>query len=388
MQTCNAIINKIKEIDWEFAEKDTKYLSHNIHRYSGKFIPQIARSVIELLTEPGEIVFDPYLGSGTTALESILLQRKSIGVDLNPLAILISEVKTSVISTERLLVFQNELISSLQKLNNSGQISIFSARYKGNIEHAEDSERYSNEWNKKWYQDHVLKQLILIYDIIESVEDTELKKIAQISFSDILRKSSNASSRFPNVMYDKNHKEKVLPFKSFIDSFNDTIEKLLKLSKEIGSVIIDNRIELCNNTALKLENNCVDAIITHPPYVAAVPYAEYGCLSLEWLGYSSKELDATITGGKRQRKDVVIRFEKDYNLMFKESFRVLKNGKYAFFMVGNPTANGNVVNLHEMTIRLARENGFEYICTETREGSNRRGNNMGTEYLEFFRKPF
>ena len=131
----------------------------------------------------------------------------------------------------------------------------------------------------------------------------------------------------------------------------------------------------------------MDAVITHPPYVAAVPYAEYGCLSLEWLGYNSKELDAEITGGKRHRKDVAIRFEQDYNLMMKEAFRVLKDGRYAFFMVGNPTANGKVVDLHEMTIRIAKESGFEYIYTATRKGSNRRGNNMGIEYLEFFRKP-
>lgn len=73
--------------------------------------------------------------------------------------------------------------------------------------------------------------------------------------------------------------------------------------------------------------------------------------------------------------------------MMKEAFRVLKDGRYAFFMVGNPTANGKVVDLHEMTIRIAKESGFEYIYTATRKGSNRRGNNMGIEYLEFFRKP-
>lgn len=116
-------------------------------------------------------------------------------------------------------------------------------------------------------------------------------------------------------MYDKNHKEKPLPMKSFIDSFVDLIDKLINTSNEIGNFNISNKVELCNNTHLPYMNNCMDAVITHPPYVAAVPYAEYGCLSLEWLGYNSKELDAEITGGKRHRKDVAIRFEQDYNLM-------------------------------------------------------------------------
>lgn len=386
MNSKEEIIKKIESIDWEFIDSNTQYLSHNIHRYSGKFIPQIAKSVIELFTEEGDTVFDPYLGSGTTALEAILSKRKSIGVDINPLAILISKVKTSIIQREKLETFRQELIASVNSVC-GGQISLFSCKYSPLIDKPEDSKRYYDEWNKKWYQEHVLRQLIMIYSVIESVDDLELKQVAQIAFSDILRKSSNASSRYPNVMYDKNHKEKPLPLKSFTDSFCDLIDKLISTSNEIKKYNISNEVELCNNTHLPYADNCMDAIITHSPYVAAVPYAEYGCLSLEWLGYNSKELDAEITGGKRHRKDVAVRFERDYNLMMEEAYRVLKGDKYAFFMVGNPTANGKVVDLHEMTVRLAKENGFEYIYTATRKGSNRRGNNMGIEYLEFFRKP-
>ena len=106
MRSREELIQAINEIDWEFNNSDTQYLSHNIHRYSGKFIPQIARSTIELMTDPEEIVLDPYLGSGTTALEAMLLGRKCIGVDLNPLAILISQVKNTVLSEEKLSQFR------------------------------------------------------------------------------------------------------------------------------------------------------------------------------------------------------------------------------------------------------------------------------------------
>ena len=163
------IIEKIKSIDWEFSEADTQYLTHNIHRYSGKFIPQIANKVIEFLTEPGDIVLDPYLGSGTTALEAMLMGRKSIGVDLNPLAILISEVKTSVIGIQILSDFRSKLISTIESAI-SGQTSIFNSY--SNCINPETSDRFSSEWNKKWYQEHVLNELIIIYDIIEKIENT------------------------------------------------------------------------------------------------------------------------------------------------------------------------------------------------------------------------
>lgn len=390
MRSREELIKAINKIDWEFKDSDTQYLSHNIHRYSGKFIPQIARTTIELLTDTGEIVLDPYLGSGTTSLEAMLLNRNCIGVDLNPLAILISQVKNTVLSEKTLSQFRQKLISSVSFLGD-GQMSLMSFYndlYKGKLDNPENSPRYHTDWNKKWYQEHVLKQLIMIYDIIEQIPEIELQRIAKVAFSDILRKSSNASSRYPNVMYDKNHKVKGLPLKSFIDSFNDVIDKLISLSKKIGNTnYYPGKIIIGNNTNLHIDDEYVDAIVTHPPYIAAVPYAEYGCLSLDWLGYNSKELDAELTGGKRHRKDVAVRFENDYSLMIKEAFRVLKHGKYAFFMVGNPTANGQVIDLHEMTIRLAEQNGFEYLCTAKRSGVNRRGNNMGIETLEFFVKP-
>ena len=379
------IVEQIQGVDWEFKDQDTQYLTHNIHRYSGKFIPQIARSVMEIISKEGDLVLDPYVGSGTTALEAMLIKRKCIGIDLNPLAILISEVKTNVLPIEKLEKFRIDIQSSLEK-NINKQAVLFDSPYYCSIEDPTQSNRMTSEWNLKWYQLDILKQLIMIDNLIESVEDPDLKKIAQVAFSSILRKSSNASSRYPNVMYDKNHKKKPLPLRSFIDSIDDVINKLKELSRDMNGEKGDITYLLDNNTNIALDDNTVDAIITHPPYVAAVPYAEYNCLSLEWFGYSSKDLDNEITGGRRHRKDVADRFRTDYEKMLEESYRVLKRGKYAFFMVGNPTANGKIVDLHEMTKELAENAGFEYVCTAERKGMNRRGNNMGAEYLEFFRK--
>lgn len=387
MKSPEELVSAVSAQDWEFANEDTQYASHNIHRYSGKFIPQIARSAIQLLSDPKELVLDPYLGSGTTALEAILLDRTCIGVDINPLAILISKVKTTVIPVKQLEEFRERLIESVNVLDGSQlSFSYHDNLYKGSLFSPEESERYTDAWNRKWYQDHVLRQLILIYDVIEGIPEKVLRNIAIVAFSDILRKSSNASSNYPNVMYDKNHPEKQLPMKSFIGSFMDIINKLIDLSHRVGDTYNKCQIALENNTRLSLCDDSVDAIVTHPPYIAAVPYAEYGSLSLEWLGYSSKELDSKLTGGKRHSKDVAVRFENDYRQMIHEAYRVLKHERYAFFMVGNPTANGQVVDLHEMTIRLAQEQGFKYLCTTVRSGMNRRGNKMGTESLVFFQK--
>ena len=246
--------------------------------------------------------------------------------------------------------------------------------------------RLEDQWNRKWYQPSVLEKLVSIYEVISSIECEQAHLIALTSFSDILRKFSNASSKYPNVMFDKNAPIKGAPFKSYISVLTKNIEALIALRKEITPQTFAPQIIQGSNLQMPLSACSIDAIITHPPYIAAVPYAEYGALSLNWLGFSTKDIDEKLTGGKRHSKNVVDRFMDDYKKFFHECHTVLKSRKYMFLMVGNPTANGSVVDLLSASLEFAKIAGFSHIKTATRKGSNRRGNKMGEEYLLFFQK--
>jgi DNA modification methylase len=87
------VLRQLQQLDWAFTDDDTTYLSHDIHPYPSKFVPQIPRNLIARLSLPGETVWDPFGGSGTTALESVLLGRQAISSDLNPLAEVIGKAK-------------------------------------------------------------------------------------------------------------------------------------------------------------------------------------------------------------------------------------------------------------------------------------------------------
>ena len=98
----------------DFTQKDTSYATHGFHKYPAKFIPQLAKRCIEENTKINEIVCDPFMGCGTTLIESLVSERKTVGVDINPVAYLISKVKTTPINPEKLKQETDKVLFDLE----------------------------------------------------------------------------------------------------------------------------------------------------------------------------------------------------------------------------------------------------------------------------------
>ena len=68
-----------------------------------KFIPQIVSRLVEKYSKKGDLVLDPFVGSGTTLLEAKVMGRNSLGLDINPVATLISQAKITPIKPSELI---------------------------------------------------------------------------------------------------------------------------------------------------------------------------------------------------------------------------------------------------------------------------------------------
>src|SRR3972149_9226291 len=91
---------------WSFADKtikDTSYITHGYYTYPAKFIPQLAARLIKEYSKEGDVIIDPFMGSGTTLVEAIVNNRVGIGTDINNIAYLLAKVKTTPIKTAELL---------------------------------------------------------------------------------------------------------------------------------------------------------------------------------------------------------------------------------------------------------------------------------------------
>ena len=95
------------DYSWSFSDKtikDTAYITHNYYTYPAKFIPQLVSRLINTYTNKYDIVVDPFMGSGTTIVESLINNRYAFGVDINEIAYLISKVKTTPIELKNLKI--------------------------------------------------------------------------------------------------------------------------------------------------------------------------------------------------------------------------------------------------------------------------------------------
>src|SRR3989338_7547204 len=91
--------NLYLETPWDFRGADTKYYTHGLHTYPAMMIPQVAARLIKENLRNGSVILDPFCGSGTVLVESMLINKESFGIDINPLTKLIAECKTTIYDT-------------------------------------------------------------------------------------------------------------------------------------------------------------------------------------------------------------------------------------------------------------------------------------------------
>lgn len=91
-------------------------LTHSYYRYPARFSPRFAEAAIVLLSKPGDIVYDPFMGGGTTLVEAMRLHRIGIGTDLNSLAVFISKAKTTILRDSDIAVLRGWVEDSQSNL--------------------------------------------------------------------------------------------------------------------------------------------------------------------------------------------------------------------------------------------------------------------------------
>lgn len=288
-----------------------QYLTHWIYPYKGKFHPQMIRALLNIIgIKPGDTVFEPFSGSGTTAVEAQLLGINFVGIDISPLCVLQGKVKTKAFfSIDKIEGIKNDIVLKLRP-------SLFSNG---------DS----------------------FYKVISRIEDDNTQdfyKLARLlAISDNARRGRQFEQSFIknlNLMIAS-----VRDYKSIQDELN----------LPLGNV------ELTVGDARKtyIKDESVDGIITSPPYSIALNYVENDAHSLADLGCDLTKTRDFFIGvrGKGQKK--IELYNEDMKGSYREMKRVLKPNKYCVIVIGNATYQTNEVKTVEFTIEYMESIGMK-----------------------------
>lgn len=168
---------------WSFAEcttKQTTAFTHGYHKYPAKFIPPLAAKLIEEYSKPGDLVGDPFMGSGTTLVEALLLMRRAVGTDINPLAWLIAKAKTTPIDPDKLAKSLAKLFVGLEVNSQGALISPLLAQVPP-LEH---------ERIDYWFTEPNRRELAVVLYLINQEPDEAVRIFFLCGFSNVLKNCS------------------------------------------------------------------------------------------------------------------------------------------------------------------------------------------------------
>jgi len=395
------ILKELKQINWNFTDAKTVFLTHGYHPYPAKFIPQIPHHLIKILSQKKDLVLDPFCGCGTTLVEASLLGRNSIGVDVNPVASLISKVKATSISPEVMDRFSSQLLACISSEINAsyGQLSVddFSINQLKSVEMGRsqkvDYSIPSFRNRDYWFQQNVLRELSIIKGNIEKIEHVDFKDFLLACLSSIIVRVSNQDSDTRYARREKNIKQ-YATFSIFKNKLQSMIDKM----KEFATKRQDVSVKVFCHDSRHLEfldEDSVDLVVTSPPYLNAWDYHLYHRFRLFWLGMDPIELKKEEIGAHLKHSyntQSIQRYSNDMKLCMNEMYRVLRNNKYVCIVIGDSIVKGEVVMTHKILVDLAEQIGFKFVTSIEREiaASSKSFNpligNIKNEYILIFEK--
>lgn len=377
--------------EWDFRDANTKEFSHGFHTYPAMMIPQVARKLIEeYCPEEGDLnlLFDPYMGSGTSLVEASIRGIKSIGTDLNPLARFMAKVKTTQIGIAEIEQVYSDIIDSMEN---------YTPQYG----------RYTYDHITKhefWYSKENLDKLSYLTEIIDNIENPDIKDFFKLSLSELIRESSytrNGEFKRYRMTEERIKTFEYDPLINLAKKLNRNIEGLKEINQinNWGTAMIEDFNSINEIPVDLIPEGSIDMVVTSPPYGdsrTTVAYGQFSRWANEWFKFeNAKNLDSVLMGGKKatsfdwksesiieelnkiksideKRYCEVMSFLDDYKKSIKHVATSIRKGGRICYVVGNRTVKEVQIPLDYFTAEMFEKEGFMHNYTFVRAIPNKR----------------
>ena len=292
----------------EFGEQPGK-LTHNVFRYPAKFHPPVARALVELASEPGDTVLDPFCGSGTTLVEALAAGRNAVGTDVDPLAAFVAGAKVKRHDLRAVDALADWLGDSLARMAEA-DVALWGP-LTDDISEA-DFRAAASELTlwipslpriEHWFRRRAVLQLAAIRRLAQGVP--EATEFATLCFASTIRNASNADPVPVSGLEVTSHMRAKEEAGRAIDPYglmSVAIKRTAKAVREFAAASEGGgaRVSVADARALTgAVTGRIDCVVTSPPYLTAVDYYRRHTLEMYWLG---------LTGTSEERLELLPRY--------------------------------------------------------------------------------
>ena len=362
--------------EWAFESvRSTEQWTHGYHRYPAKFLPDVVRKIIEEYAKGSKLIADLFAGCGTTLVEAKIHGISSVGVDINPVAQLITKVKTTPLAPDALQQAYTALVNLFDKYNES------------DFEDIKKHERIDY-----WFTPSQKAKIAFLYDKVFHLEvDDDTKDFFYVCISHILKNCSwwLQSGTKPQKDMEKEPEDPLNEFKRHCSKMIGWNEKFYNELSKKGHLGIPCEIHLEDARHTNITSESIDAIITSPPYVTSYEYADIHQLTAYWMEYISdihefrKKFigssysgnDSLIVPNSKQAQKIVndlsenskhiardvAQYFNDMQEVAKEMARVLAPNGHACIVIGNTKIKEVQIKSAEVFYEFLRNAGLRKV---------------------------
>lgn len=358
--------------EWSFTNvRSTEQWTHGYHRYPAKFLPNVVKKLIETYAINNGTIADLFAGCGTTLVEAKAHGIKSVGIDINPVAQLITKAKIKPVFPDDLNTYYKELVNSFSQ---------YDANKYENIE-LHDRIDY-------WFRQEEKKKVAFLYEKILLINQEDVRNFFLVCLSHILKNCSRWLMSGTKPQIDPN-KIPTDPFQTFQLHCKKMMNKNVLFYDELSKnkyLKIQCDIKLADARQTKIRANSIGTIITSPPYVTSYEYADIHQLTAYWYEYInnlpefrkkfigtfySLNQDTTCQSTKAQQivnelleKDdrtakEVANYFNDMEAVGKEMYRIVKKNGHVCIVIGNTTVKDVKINSAEVFHEILENAGFK-----------------------------
>lgn len=362
---------------------EADYATHSIHPYPAKFLLHYPRLFIRFFSTEGDLVVDPMCGSGSTLIEACLQNRRAYGVDIDPIAALISRVAITPISERVLRNYERDLFREIESRVARGDAA--------NVELPTD-EDFPNAM--LWFREDILRELVLIRDIILGFEaDHALRDFALLCLSAIVKQVSNADPRdiFPERDKENPVRERRDVIAELRRAFYDNRIRVVEFSERVRG---ESRGKVHQGDArnIDLPGGVAKLVFTSPPYAYAMDYARVHQLSMLLFVMNNQDLRAyrrryigtdrvsvtsplgsfdgfefargeieSVHNHSRKLGVILYNYFLDMHKVTEECKRILRPGGHLIYIIGNSTVRGTHFRTDEVLAGVCEGLGLKVV---------------------------